>query len=138
MLRRGPAPKHILPCKYTGVGVRTGASSAGSYTPSMLTNLFQRVHSIVPFTLTSRKHRGQESKRFCVVCIVPSLLQLVIIKWHAKVWGSGQRDSPDLHTSILQEVRPTRTGLRTLASTVTVYHVPKAAAVEVSLPGARQ
>ncbi|CAN0474409.1 unnamed protein product, partial [Laminaria digitata] len=52
--------------------------------------------------------------------------QLVVIKWHPRVWGPGHENDLDLHTSILQEVKPTRTGLRSLSSTVAVYHVQRA------------
>ncbi|CAN0451779.1 unnamed protein product, partial [Hapterophycus canaliculatus] len=49
------------------------------------------------------------------------------MKWHPKVWGPGHEADEHLHTSVLQDVLPTRTGLRRLASTVAVYRVAKAA-----------
>lgn len=48
------------------------------------------------------------------------------MKWHPKVWGPGHETDEHLHTSVLQDVLPTRTGLRKLASTVAVYRVAKA------------
>lgn len=53
------------------------------------------------------------------------------MKWHPKVWGPGHEDDENLHTSVLQEVLPTRTGLRKLGSTVAVYRVARAAAPAV-------
>lgn len=68
--------------------------------------------------------------------IFPELLkkntQLTVMKWYPKVWGPGHQKDENLHTSVLQEVIPTRTGLRRLASTVAVYRVVKAAAVKAS------
>ncbi|CAM9737427.1 unnamed protein product [Ectocarpus sp. 12 AP-2014] len=52
--------------------------------------------------------------------------QLTVTKWHPKVWGPGHERDENLHTSVLQEVLPTRTGLRALASTVVVYRVETA------------
>lgn len=52
--------------------------------------------------------------------------QLTVTKWHPKVWGPGHERDGNLHTSVLQEVLPTRTGLRALASTVVVYRVETA------------
>lgn len=45
------------------------------------------------------------------------------MKWHPNVWGPGHEADRHRHTSVLQEVRPTRTGLRRLSSTVAVYRV---------------
>ncbi|CAM9239896.1 unnamed protein product, partial [Scytosiphon promiscuus] len=52
--------------------------------------------------------------------------QLTVMKWHPKVWGPGHEVDENLHTSVLQDVLPTRTGLRKLASTVAVYRVAEA------------
>lgn len=54
-------------------------------------------------------------------------MQLTVMKWYPKVWGPGHHRDDNLHTSVLQEVMPTRTGLRKLASTVAVYRVAQAA-----------
>lgn len=48
------------------------------------------------------------------------------MKWHPKVWGPGHGADAHFHTSVLQDVLPTRTGLRKLASTVAVYRVAEA------------
>eukprot|EP00903_Cladosiphon_okamuranus_P014096 g13102.t1 len=60
-----------------------------------------------------------------------AVLKLAVMKWHPKVWGPGHEDDENLHTSVLQEVLPTRTGLRKLGSTVAVYRVAKAEAPAV-------
>ena len=71
----------------------------------------------------------QTSTIYLGVCRSLSLcLQLVVMRWYPGVWGPGHEHDPDAHTSILQEVRPTRTGLRVLASTVAVHRVHRAEA----------
>lgn len=62
-------------------------------------------------------------------------LQLVIMKWQPSVWGPGHEIEEHRHTSVLQEVRPTRTGLRRLSSTIAVYRVHRAAAVKTPSGG---
>lgn len=82
----------------------------------------------------------------CVALLVPYVFpfffllsshrsQLTMMKWHPRVWGPGHEDDEHLHTSVLQDVLPTRTGLRKLASTVAVYRVaeaPKTAATAIT------
>jgi hypothetical protein len=56
-----------------------------------------------------------------VLAIARKHKQICIYRWHPHKWGEASKDNPFKHTTIVQEVLPTRTGLNTIRSTAMVY-----------------
>jgi hypothetical protein len=47
--------------------------------------------------------------------------QFVLYEWYPTQWGAGSQSDPLQHSSVVQEVTPSRTGLHSLKSTAVVY-----------------
>jgi hypothetical protein len=47
--------------------------------------------------------------------------QFVLYEWYPAQWGAGSASDPLQHSSVVQEVTPSRTGLHSLKSTAVVY-----------------
>jgi hypothetical protein len=50
-----------------------------------------------------------------------SFEQFVLYEWYPSQWGAGSASDPLQHSSVVQEVTPSRTGLHALKSTAVVY-----------------
>lgn len=56
-----------------------------------------------------------------IMTIARKYKQVCIYRWHPHRWGEGTKDNVFKHTTIVQDVLPTRTGLNIVRSTAIVY-----------------
>lgn len=56
-----------------------------------------------------------------IMTIARKYKQVCIYRWHPHRWGEGTKDNAFKHTTIVQDVLPTRTGLNIVRSTAIVY-----------------
>ena len=71
--------------------------------------------------LSANKDDPWEHSREAMLAVARSFKQVFVFQWTPESFGATLDDDPNLHTTIVQRVFPTRTGLNGMKSTVVVW-----------------
>ncbi|CAM9244977.1 unnamed protein product [Phaeothamnion confervicola] len=113
----------------SGSGAAANAEADGSFQDEGITVRYAiadllKASSAQPPRPHTRKDPAWTAAEAEVMKVARRFEQFKIYVWHPLEWGPGTAHDRHIHTSVLQEVRPCRTGTNGFRSTAVVYQAP--------------